>query len=103
MRAAMTGHLGITTVHTEDAISAIDRLRDMGVPSYLIAAGLRGVISQRLLRRICPSCKQEIVPPKKALELAGLRIFRVRNTGRAQAATSASAPATGDESAYLKL
>lgn len=103
MRAAMTGNLVITTVHTEDAISAIDRLRDMGVPSYLIAAGLRGVISQRLLRRICPSCKQEIVPPKKALELAGLRIFRVRNTGRAQAATSASAPATGDESAYLKL
>lgn len=72
MRAAMTGHLVITTVHTEDAISAIDRLRDMGVPPYLIAAGLRGVISQRLLRRICTSCKQEIVPPKKALELAGL-------------------------------
>ncbi|MEI3166185.1 MAG: ATPase, T2SS/T4P/T4SS family [Lachnospiraceae bacterium] len=45
---AMTGHLVITTVHTEDAISAIDRLRDMGVPPYLIAAGLRGVISQRL-------------------------------------------------------
>ena len=55
MRAAMTGHLVITTIHTEDAISAIDRLRDMGVPPYLIAAGLRGVISQRLLRRICPS------------------------------------------------
>lgn len=72
MRAAMTGHLVITTVHTEDAISAIDRLRDMGVPPYLIAAGLRGVISQRLLRRICPSCKQEIVPEKKALELAGI-------------------------------
>ena len=45
MRAAMTGHLVITTIHTEDAISAIDRLRDMGVASYLIAAGLRGVIS----------------------------------------------------------
>ena len=72
MRAAMTGHLVITTVHTEDAISAIDRLRDMGVPPYLIAAGLRGVISQRLLRRICPSCKKEIVPSKKALELAGI-------------------------------
>ena len=70
MRAAMTGHLVITTIHTEDAISAIDRLRDMGVPPYLIAAGLRGVISQRLLRRICPSCREQIVPPKKALELA---------------------------------
>lgn len=72
MRAAMTGHLVITTVHTEDAISAIDRLRDMGVPTYLIAAGLRGVISQRLLRRICPSCKQETVPSEKSLELAGV-------------------------------
>lgn len=72
MRAAMTGHLVITTVHTEDAISAIDRLRDMGVPPYLIAAGLRGVISQRLLRRICPSCKQETVPSEKSLELAGV-------------------------------
>ena len=53
-------------------ISAIDRLRDMGVPPYLIAAGLRGVISQRLLRRICPSCKQETVPSEKSLELAGV-------------------------------
>lgn len=42
----------------------------MGVPPYLIASGLRGVISQRLLRRICTSCKTEYVPPKKALELA---------------------------------
>ena len=73
MRAAMTGHLVITTIHTEDAISAIDRLRDMGVPPYLIASGLRGVISQRLLRRICTSCKTEYVPPKKALELAKMQ------------------------------
>lgn len=72
MRAAMTGHLVITTIHTEDAISAINRLRDMGVAPYLIAAGLRGVISQRLLRRICPNCKEEYEPPKKALELAGI-------------------------------
>ena len=69
MRAAMTGHLVITTIHTEDAISAIDRLRDMGVAPYLIAAGLRGVISQRLLRKICSNCKTQIQPPKKALEM----------------------------------
>lgn len=72
MRAAMTGHLVITTIHTEDAISAIDRLRDMGVAPYLIAAGLRGVISQRLLRKICSNCKTQIQPPKKALEMAGI-------------------------------
>lgn len=72
MRAAMTGHLVITTVHTEDAVSAIDRLKDMGVPPYMIAAGLKGVISQRLLRRICTGCKQKIVPEKKALAMAGI-------------------------------
>ena len=74
MRAAMTGHLVITTVHTEDAISAIDRLRDMGVPPYLIAAGLRGVISQRLLRRICPSCKQETVRRRSPWSLPEFRM-----------------------------
>lgn len=72
MRAAMTGHLVITTVHTEDAVSAIDRLKDMGVPPYMIASGLKGVISQRLLRRICTDCKQKIVPEKKALHMAGI-------------------------------
>lgn len=72
MRAAMTGHLVITTVHTEDAISAIDRLRDMGVPPYLIAAGVKGVISQRLLRKICRDCRYPIVPEKKALLMTGL-------------------------------
>ncbi|MFQ8841628.1 MAG: ATPase, T2SS/T4P/T4SS family [Clostridium fessum] len=66
MRAAMTGHLVIATIHTEDAISAIDRLRDMGVAPYLIAAGLRGVISQRLLRKICSNCKTQIQPPKRS-------------------------------------
>lgn len=81
MRAAMTGHLVITTIHTEDAISAIDRLRDMGVPPYLIASGLRGVISQRLLRRICTSCKTEYVPPKKPWNWRKCRIFRERYTG----------------------
>ena len=72
MRAAMTGHLVITTIHTEDAVSAVDRLRDMGVPGYLIAAGVRGIISQRLLRRICPSCKEEYVPEPGELQAAGL-------------------------------
>ena len=73
MRAAMTGHLVITTIHTEDAISAIDRLKDMGVAPYLISAGLRGIISQRLLRRICTNCKEvEQVSPEK-LQLSKLK------------------------------
>lgn len=73
MRAALTGHLVITTIHTEDAISAIDRLRDMGVPPYLIAAGVKGVISQRLLRKICLDCRTKMVPEKKVLLMAGVQ------------------------------
>lgn len=72
MRAAMTGHLVISTIHTEDAISAIDRLMDMGVEPYLIAGALRGVISQRLVRRVCQNCRQESVPEEVYRELVGI-------------------------------
>jgi len=75
MRAAMTGHLVITTIHTEDAITAIDRLHDMGVPPYLISAGLRGVISQRLLRRICTNCTKSYEPDKSDINLSGIRAY----------------------------
>lgn len=78
MRAAMTGHLVITTIHTEDAVSAIDRLKDMGVAPYLISAGVRGIISQRLLRRICPNCREEYVPEEEALRYSGLQLRRDR-------------------------
>lgn len=57
MRAAITGHVVLSTIHTNDAIGTIDRLVDMGVQPYLIASALKGVISQRLVRRICPRCK----------------------------------------------
>lgn len=72
MRAAITGHLVITTIHTEDAVTAVDRLKDMGVEPYLISAGLRGVISQRLARRICPSCREPYQPEQKSLDMSGL-------------------------------
>ncbi len=73
MRAAMTGHLVVSTLHTEDAVSAIDRLRDMGVEPYLIAGGLRGIISQRLVRKICPNCKEEYTPNPDISELVGFK------------------------------
>lgn len=73
MRAAITGHLVITTIHTEDAVSAIDRLKDMGVAPYLISAGLRGIISQRLLRRVCPKCTEVYQPDPKMIALSGIR------------------------------
>ena len=58
MRAAITGHVVLSTIHTNDAVGTIERLEDIGVEPYLIATALRAVISQRLVRRICPKCKK---------------------------------------------
>ena len=73
MRAAMTGHLVLSTIHTEDAVSAIDRLKDIGVEPYLISGSLRGIISQRLVRKICPECRQETTPDPIAADLIGIK------------------------------
>ena len=59
MRAAITGHLVLSTLHTNDAPSTLDRLLDMGVESYLISSALKGIISQRLVRRICTNCRTD--------------------------------------------
>ncbi len=72
MRAALTGHLVISTLHTNDAITSIDRLEDMDVPPYLIASSLKGVISQRLVRRICPHCREAYTPSREELEAVGI-------------------------------
>ena len=57
LRAAMTGHLVLSTLHTNDAISSVMRLMDMGADSYLVASSLRAVIGQRLVRKVCKNCK----------------------------------------------
>jgi len=58
IQAALTGHLVFSTLHTNDAASAITRLADLGVPPYLISATVIGVLAQRLARTLCPACKQ---------------------------------------------
>ena len=60
MRAAITGHLVLSTLHTNDAVSTVARLIDMDVPPYLVAAALNGVLAQRLVRKLCPKCKKKI-------------------------------------------
>lgn len=60
IRAALTGHLVLATLHTNDAASCVARLLDMGAEPYLLASSLRGVLSQRLVRTICPQCKVEV-------------------------------------------
>ena len=62
INAALTGHLVFSTLHTNDAAGAITRLQDMGVEPYLIASSIEGVLAQRLVRRICPECREEYRP-----------------------------------------
>ena len=61
-RSAVTGHLVLSTLHTNDAVATLDRLIDIGVEPYMISTALKGVISQRLVRRICPHCKEQYLP-----------------------------------------
>lgn len=58
VRIALTGHLLMTTIHTEDAVSALYRMLEMGIAPYLLAATLSGIVSQRLVRRLCPDCRE---------------------------------------------
>ena len=73
LRAAMTGHLVLSTIHTNDAKSSIDRLLGIGVEPYLIAGSVKGIISQRLVRRICPHCKQAYKPDANELSLLRMK------------------------------
>lgn len=72
IQAALTGHLVLSTLHTNDAPSAIARLVDMGIEPYLLSSSLVGVLAQRLVRRICPGCKTPYNPDDKELASIGL-------------------------------
>ncbi len=93
-KAALTGHMVFTTLHTNNAIASITRLIDMGVKPYLLASALEGILAQRLVRTVCKYCKTEKVPDKEFLQLLkvpenslGNRVFygrgcdRCNNTG----------------------
>ena len=84
MRSAITGHLVLSTIHTNDALATIARLADVGVEPYLISAALNGIISQRLVRRVCPNCREEYTPTDDDLMdigLSGARHRFYRGTG----------------------
>jgi type IV pilus assembly protein PilB len=72
IQASLTGHLVFSTLHTNDAPGAITRMVDMGVPAYLVASSVVAVLAQRLVRVICPKCKQPHRPSEAALEAAGI-------------------------------
>jgi general secretion pathway protein E len=68
VQAALTGHLVLSTLHTNSAAAAVTRLRDMGVEDYLLTAVLRGVMAQRLVRRLCPDCRQSTPAPPELIQ-----------------------------------
>jgi general secretion pathway protein E len=81
VQAAMTGHLVFSTLHTNDAIGAIARLLDLGVPDYLVGATLEAVLAQRLVRKICDDCRAEYRPsPESVSVLAGRPVGRAKLT-----------------------
>lgn len=71
MRSAITGHMVLSTIHTNDAVSSIDRLMDIGVEPYVLSGAVKGIVSQRLLRRICPHCRKSYKPGAEELRLMG--------------------------------
>jgi len=95
VQAALTGHLVLSTLHTNDAPGAVTRLLDLGVAPYLVSASLKAVLAQRLVRKICPNCKSEYEPPasiRKVVEAScgqiqkfyrGMGCKKCRNTGYA--------------------
>jgi type IV pilus assembly protein PilB len=69
MEAAMTGHLVFSTIHTNDAPSAVARLHEMGVPNFLVASAIEAVLAQRLVRRVCKDCRQPIKPTPEMVKV----------------------------------
>jgi len=72
VRAAITGHLVFSTLHTNDATGAITRLEDMGIADYLVADALVGVIAQRLVKRLCPECRRRSKTTPKEMQILGI-------------------------------
>jgi type IV pilus assembly protein PilB len=86
VQASLTGHMVFSTLHTNDAPSTITRMKDMGVPTFLITATVEAILAQRLVRRICSQCREEVAPSEELLldlgktveQMAGKKVFRGR-------------------------
>ena len=75
VQASLTGHLVLSTLHTNSAAAAITRLRDMGVEDYLLTATLNAVLAQRLVRCVCPECRRAVDPPREVVDRYGLERY----------------------------
>ena len=82
IRSSITGHLVLSTLHTNDALSAVMRLCDMGIEKYLVTSALSGVVAQRLLKRVCPECSEDHKITENESRLTGLPVGTVTKVGR---------------------
>jgi type IV pilus assembly protein PilB len=78
VQASLTGHLVFSTLHTNDAPSTITRMKDMGVPTFLITATVEAILAQRLVRKVCMQCREEYTPPRELLDDLELTSDQVR-------------------------
>ncbi len=83
VEASLTGHLVLSTLHTNDAPSAVMRLADMGIETYLIAATVQGIMAQRLCRKVCSNCKEPYEVPANFLTQVRLQARRPERSGHA--------------------
>lgn len=88
VRASLTGHLVFSTVHTNDSLGTITRLIDMGVEPFLVASSLSGVVSQRLIRRVCRDCVEVHEPTKREVELFARRGMKIDQIKRGRGCSS---------------
>ena len=77
VRASLTGHLVLSTLHTNDSLGTITRLIDMGVEPFLVASSLTGIVAQRLIRKVCRDCAQEHAPEKREIEIFAKRGMKI--------------------------
>jgi type IV pilus assembly protein PilB len=95
INASLTGHMVFSTLHTNDAPSAVTRLIDIGAKPFLVAASLRSVVAQRLVRRICPACKCAYAPSARELHALDLKPGQLDGAAFAHGAGCAACNGTG--------
>lgn len=88
VRASLTGHLVLSTLHTNDSLGTVTRLLDMGVEPFLVASSLSGIVAQRLIRRVCRDCAEDELPTKRELEIFARRGIRVDKVKRGRGCSS---------------
>ncbi|MCA1038939.1 Flp pilus assembly complex ATPase component TadA [Bacillus infantis] len=88
IRASLTGHLVLSTLHTNDSLGSITRLLDMGVEPFLVASSLSGIVAQRLVRRVCRDCEEIQAPTKREIEIFARRGMKVETIKRGRGCSS---------------